>query len=408
MDCKEIKDKLDLYIDDEILLDEEKKLIEEHLKECKSCNQEYEEMIKIKKELEKLKDIDLPKDFHKKLMKNIRNDENKKTSFFSRHYKAVTAVAAVSLVGIVATSAMLILPNLNMMKSDEVMYGIAGKSMDYSPEYAMVQDNVLANVATLFDESDGFSDKEESVTNSDERKVIKNIYIAIDTENIENAFNEISFNTEALGGYVEYSSIGNKTYGYYEKTNSNEEMRYASINIRIPSDELNNMILYVESFGDVTNKSTNTVDQTDYYYDIDNQIKNLEAREDRLRDLMNEAKDISDIIEVERELTRVRNEIDALTRNLAYIDKSVDYSFLNVQLREIIDIESKINPVERNVFDEAKKGIIKNINRLINFIQSAFIFIISYLPMIVVIGVVVVIMAKFYKKMKPIRFRKKQ
>lgn len=402
MNCKEIKGKLDLYIDNELLLEEEKKLIEEHLKECESCNQEYKEMIKIKKELEKLKDVELPKDFHKKLMKNIKNDQNKKTSFFLRHYKAVTAVAAVCLVGVISTSVILLLPNMKMESPVYDMIQNTSKDMAISPEYSM-----MAGESEVFDQSDGFGDKKESSATSDERKIIKNIYIGIDTEDIEKAFNEISFNVEALGGYVEYSSIGNTTYGYYEKTNSHEEMRYANINIRIPSEELNNMILYVESFGEVTNKSTNTVDQTDYYYDIDNQIKNLETREVRLRDLMDEAKNISDIIEVERELTRVRNEIDALTRNLAYIDKSVDYSFLNVQLREIIDIESKINPVERNVFEEAKKGIIKNINRLINFMQSAFVFIISYLPMIIVIGVVVVIGAKFYKKVKPIRFRKK-
>ena len=46
MKCNEIREKLSLYLDDE-LNEDEKKLIDEHLESCHECKKEFEEYKKI-------------------------------------------------------------------------------------------------------------------------------------------------------------------------------------------------------------------------------------------------------------------------------------------------------------------------------------------------------------------------
>jgi len=359
MKCEDIRKNLDLFIDSEILSDEERKEINAHLDQCEDCKREYEEMKKIKEELKALGDVELPKNFHDDLMNKLKGTNKKSQPFMQRHYKWFATAAAVMLLGIMTTAGMLLLPFGFKSEAPMAMYD---KSMDT---------NFAGPSAVEFTESldyDRAGDDEypeikltmnEAVT--EERKIIKGIHIELDTQDIELAFNSIHTQVSAVGGYVEYSNIGNVGYYYDERTKSQEEMRYASINLRVPSDKLDDMVAYVEGLGEVRTKSLNTTDQTDYYYDIDSQIENLKVREERLREIMDKAEKISDILEIERELSRVRNEIDGLTRNLKNIDKRVDYSSMTIQLREVLD-SSKINPEDRNIFTEAKEGIIKNIN----------------------------------------------
>ncbi len=412
MKCEDIRKNLDLFIDSEILSDEERKEINAHLDQCEDCKREYEEMKKIKEDLKALGDVELPKDFHDDLMKKLRGSNKKQQPFMQRHYKWFAAAAAVMLLGIMTTAGMLLLPFGFKAESPMAMYE-KGMDQNYndstsavrteSLDYDMMGDEEYPEMEATptFTMANGAPDEP-----FDERKIIKSVNIELDTQDIEMAFNSIHTQVSAIGGYVEYSNIGNAGYYYYEKTKSQEEMRYASINVRVPSDQLESMVTFVEGLGEFRTKSLNTTDQTDYYYDIDSQVENLKVREERLREIMDQAKDISDILEIERELSRVRNEIDGLTRNLKNIDKRVDYSSLSIQLREVLDT-SKINPEERNIFTEAKKGIIKNINRVLNFLQDSVIFMVSYIPIFILIGFGLGILYWFIKKINPMRWRKR-
>ncbi|MBN2259568.1 MAG: DUF4349 domain-containing protein [Clostridiales bacterium] len=379
MKCEDIKKNLDLYIDHEILSKEEIEAIDAHLAECDDCRLEYDEMKKMIDELSRLSEVELPKDFHDNLMNEIRKSNKINETFFKKHYKWAVGTAAVLLAGIVVTAGIQMAPGLLRGSSQMVAYD---ERVDYGMEAPSMDSSKSVNLEMTEVSPEAMPEESPMATNVEERKIIKNIYMELDTSDIELTFNNIQNQVNAVGGYVEYSNMGDYYYGYYERTQSQEKMRYASINARVPSNQLESVTAYVESLGELRTKSLNTVDQTDYYYDIDAQIENLKVRETRLRELMDEAKNISDIITIESELSRVRNEIDSLTRNLKSIDKNVDYSTLNISLREVED-SSKINPEDRSIWQEAKDGIIKNINRIINFLQSTVIFAISYLPVAV-------------------------
>ncbi|MCK5762582.1 MAG: zf-HC2 domain-containing protein, partial [Clostridiales bacterium] len=230
MKCEDIRKNLDLFIDSEILSDEERKEINAHLDQCEDCKREYEEMKKIKEDLKALGDVELPKDFHDNLIKKLKGTNKKPQPFMQRHYKWFVGAAAVMLLGVMTTAGMLFLPF--GLKAEEAPMAMYEKGMDSnygdsrgavpteSLDYEMATDEAYPEMEITMSEAVA----EEAF---EERKIIKNMYIELDTQDIEMAFNSIHVQVSAIGGYVEYSNIGNVGYYYNDMTKSQEEMRYA-------------------------------------------------------------------------------------------------------------------------------------------------------------------------------------
>ncbi len=57
--------------------------------------------------------------------------------------------------------------------------------------------------------------------------------------------------------------------------------------------------------------------------DIDNQKINLQLQEEHLREILQKADNVEDLLQVEKELNRIRTEIDRLTGILNNYDKLV-------------------------------------------------------------------------------------
>ena len=72
MNCIDVRDNISLYIDDE-LNEEEKKLMEEHLKKCAECSKELEEYKKIIQMLNELPDEEPPVGYCKRLHEKLLN-----------------------------------------------------------------------------------------------------------------------------------------------------------------------------------------------------------------------------------------------------------------------------------------------------------------------------------------------
>jgi predicted nucleic acid-binding Zn-ribbon protein len=130
-------------------------------------------------------------------------------------------------------------------------------------------------------------------------------------------------------------------------------------------------------------------------------VKNLEAQEERLRELMSEAENVTEIMEIERELTRIRSEIDNLKMNLSDIDDRASMSTIHLGVREIED-EGRIQPVDENIWSEAKESFTRSINRMINFMENTFISFVGFIPVLAVlilaVFIVWIIIKKIFKK----------
>lgn len=106
--CNEAIELISLYIDD--LLDVDSKIkLEEHLKTCKSCKQELDEMKTMVDLYKDFEEVELPVDFkeqlHQKLLVECSREANATKSFALRHRRLIRFCSSVAAIAIVAFAA---------------------------------------------------------------------------------------------------------------------------------------------------------------------------------------------------------------------------------------------------------------------------------------------------------------
>jgi hypothetical protein len=160
-------------------------------------------------------------------------------------------------------------------------------------------------------------------TTTQERMVIYNAYISLETSDIQGRLAKIRSLAETLGGYVASSS--RSTYGMQTT---------AEIAIRIPKNKFHAAVQEVETYGKVLDERTTSEDITQQYIDLKARLDNLQKQEQRLREILAMATTIDDVLRVEDELTRVRGDIESLQGQINYLEQNVEMSLISVSLAE--------------------------------------------------------------------------
>lgn len=108
----------------------------------------------------------------------------------------------------------------------------------------------------------------------------------------------------------------------------------ASMTLRVPADRLEKLSREIAGLGTVITQSSSSDDVTQQYVDMAARLKNLKAEETRLRGFLDRAGKVSDLLAVERELARVRGEIEAMQAQVDYLKRQVARATLIVTMSE--------------------------------------------------------------------------
>ncbi len=107
----------------------------------------------------------------------------------------------------------------------------------------------------------------------------------------------------------------------------------AELVLRLPSEQLKNATDAVAQLGTVLHQQLITQDITEQYADLKARLHNARQLEARLLGLMSEkTKKVKELLEVERELARVREKIERFEAKQRLFDRQVAYSTLTLRL----------------------------------------------------------------------------
>ncbi|WP_051541872.1 DUF4349 domain-containing protein [Clostridium lundense] len=244
------------------------------------------------------------------------------------------------------------------------------------------------------------SEKKEETKNTSNpsgRKIIQRGSIQLQALDFDKTIKEIISKVNSIGGYVESSNInGNKI----EDENSSEN-RTASLTLRIPEKKLEEFMSSVGTLGNVLNKSLTGEDITDQYFDNEAHLKALKIQEDRLLELLKKSGELKDILEIEKELTRVRYEVENLTGSLKKFDSLIQYSTINIKLQEVEKFQ-KANPVSLN--DKIYKSFKDSIENIISILKWLLITVVSLIPYLIII-VPITFITKYILRKKHIQVK---
>ncbi len=220
-----------------------------------------------------------------------------------------------------------------------------------------------------------------------DRYLIKNATVIIETDDARAATDQLTAALAQVNGYV---SGLNETVNAFGK-------RTVVMQIRIPSDQFDHSMLQVESLGKVLNKQVTTEDVTEQFVDTDARVRNLKRTEERLLEHLDRAGVLEDVLRVEQELTRTREQIERLEGQLRFLGNRVSYSTINITLQEAARTEP-IVPAETystgKVFSEAVRSLVGFAQR----IWTRVIWIVVWSPVWIVPALILLVMYRRWRK----------
>ena len=193
-------------------------------------------------------------------------------------------------------------------------------------------------------------------------------------------------------------SVGGQTTNQLERQNEYGG-RTASITCRVPADRLDEAIEAVRALGQSRALTFTAEDVTADYFDVTVRINTQKALEGQLVGLLQRASNrLADLLEIERELARVREEIDRMEGRVRLWDNQVALSSLVITLEEPAPIVAGTGggPLRTlaESFNEAAE----------NFVLAAAGIIAatgSILPMALLFGVVALMVVIVWRRRRP-------
>ena len=117
-------------------------------------------------------------------------------------------------------------------------------------------------------------------------------------------------------------------------TSSASSPLQAFMTIRVPADKYQAFIDEAAKLGKVLFQAENTDDVTQQHIDLKARLDNLRAEEVRLRDFFAKAKNVTEMLQIEQELSRVRGEIESMAAQVAYLERQAAMATVTIELTE--------------------------------------------------------------------------
>lgn len=157
-----------------------------------------------------------------------------------------------------------------------------------------------------------------------DRYLIRTGEAAIEVADARTAATRVKELVRASNGYVSDSSESADELG----------VRTVSLTVRVPATGFEELGLRLEKLGKVLRNTSQSEDVTEEMVDTQSRLRNLRRTEERLLEHLSRSGRLSDTLQVERELTRVRGEIEQADGRVRYLSRRVSYSTLVVSLSE--------------------------------------------------------------------------
>jgi hypothetical protein len=116
--------------------------------------------------------------------------------------------------------------------------------------------------------------------------------------------------------------------------------------VRVPANRLTDALVRLRQLGQVTEDTQGSEDVTDQIVDLDARLANARATEKRLNDILqNRTGKLSDVLDVERELARVRLEIERMDAERVNLGRRVSYATITLEIGEERKVGLEVGPL---------------------------------------------------------------
>jgi len=225
-----------------------------------------------------------------------------------------------------------------------------------------------------------------SAPNSDrsiQQKLIKESYLNFETQDLDKTYIFITGVIKQNGGFIQDDN-SNKSYN---RISRRLVVRLPSVEFQKTIDSISNHVDFFDT------KRISSRDVTEEFIDIEARLKAKQTLEKRYLELLSKAKNVKEILDIERELSKIREEIEAKQGRLKYLKNKVSLSTINIEFYKLTAESGVTVSYGTKMWNAVKSGF--------NSISLFFLGLLHIWPFILIVLLFLFFIKKWIKKKQP-------
>ncbi|MBB6051697.1 DUF4349 domain-containing protein [Armatimonas rosea] len=206
------------------------------------------------------------------------------------------------------------------------------------------------------------------------RKIIFTGEVTLICEDLDKAAAGLEARAKEFGGYISNAS----------QTGARGETREGSWTVRIAAEKFDAFLKALPALGELQSSSRKADDVSEEFYDVAARLKNKKIEEDRLIELLQKATGkLTEVLTVEKELSRVRDEIERIEGRLRFLTNQTDLSTITITLREVKNFVPEGPPTLATQVSRSFSGSVESLK---NFLVGIVLVGVALVPWVLPLG----------------------
>ena len=199
------------------------------------------------------------------------------------------------------------------------------EAKDKTESFAQAEQTIVTGSNIPMAQETGPKPGETPASEVANRKLVRNATVELEIVAFDDAVQKIT-------------AFANEERGYVATTNSQKQANgklRGQVIVKVLPENLDRFLQKIRGLGELKNQTLGTEDVTRAYFDTDARLKNARVMEERLIEMLKtKTGKVSDLLQVEKELSRVREDIEKMQGELKYLDSQVQFATVTISLAE--------------------------------------------------------------------------
>jgi len=197
------------------------------------------------------------------------------------------------------------------------------------------------------------ADSAQTVTAAADRKIIKNGELTLEVSSPNDAQRSVASIAESVGGFVVTSET--KLIENHDPSKRTVEVKLI---VRVPANQFDAALSSIEKLSsNVIQRGISGSDVTEEFIDLEARIRTQKALELQFLTIMKQSGNISDALEVQRQIAAVRTEIEKLEGRRRFLENRASLSTITVDLKSPIMIAVNTSSFGRSLRESVSDSV---------------------------------------------------